>query len=237
MRIIPAIDIIEGKCVRLSEGDYTTKKVYNENPLEVAKEFEDNGIRYLHLVDLDGAKSNRIVNYPILEAIATKTNLIVDFGGGLKRDEDVKIAFDSGASQITGGSIAAKNESLFLNWVDQYGSDKIILGADCKNRMIATSGWTESSTLDVLPFIQCYEKAGIQTVICTDIAKDGMLQGPSFELYQEILTNTKVKLVASGGITSIDDLIKLNELGCEGAIIGKAIYEGYLSLNELKELC
>ena len=237
MRIIPAIDIIEGKCVRLTKGDYTTKKIYNENPLEVAKEFEANGIQYLHLVDLDGAKSNKIINYKVLEEIASKTNLKIDFGGGLKSDEDLRIAFENGASQITGGSIAVKNPAMFINWLSKYGSEKIILGADCKNRNIATHGWTETSQVDVVEFIYDYEEIGIQNVICTDVAKDGMLQGTSNELYQEILSKTAVNLIASGGIASIDDLYKVEEIGCEGVIIGKAIYEGKITLKELQQLC
>ncbi|MBE7633772.1 1-(5-phosphoribosyl)-5-[(5-phosphoribosylamino)methylideneamino]imidazole-4-carboxamide isomerase [Tenacibaculum finnmarkense genomovar ulcerans] len=237
MRIIPAIDIIEGKCVRLTKGDYATKKIYNENPVEVAKEFEDNGIEYLHLVDLDGAKSQHIVNYKILEQIASKTNLKIDFGGGLKSNDDLRIAFNSGATQITGGSIAVKNPEIFTGWLTKYGSDKIILGADCINRKIATHGWLETSEVDVVDFIKEYEKIGIKNTICTDVAKDGMLQGASVELYKEILSKSGINLIASGGVASIDDLIELKEIGCEGAILGKAIYEGYISLKELQKLC
>ncbi len=237
MRIIPAIDIIEGKCVRLSKGDYNTMKIYNENPLEVAKQFEDNGITYLHLVDLDGAKSKHIVNHKILESIASNTNLKVDFGGGLKSDKDLEIAFECGAAQITGGSIAANNSEIFLKWLQKYGSEKIILGADCNNRKIATNGWIEESELDVLDFIKSYEEKGIKYVICTDIAKDGMLQGASNELYKEILSEAKVSLIASGGVSKMDDLFQLKEIGCEGAIVGKAIYEGTISLKELQQLC
>ncbi|MCB9326645.1 MAG: 1-(5-phosphoribosyl)-5-[(5-phosphoribosylamino)methylideneamino]imidazole-4-carboxamide isomerase [Lewinellaceae bacterium] len=235
MRIIPAIDLIDGKCVRLSKGDYGTKKVYNENPLEIAKAFEDHGIEYLHLVDLDGAKSQHIVNHKILEAIALKTNLKIDFGGGLKSEEDLRIAFECGAAQVTGGSIAAKDPELFLQWLDTYGKEKIILGADSHNRKIATHGWLESSELDVVAFIKNYESKGIAYVICTDIAKDGMLQGASHELYSEILETTKVKLIASGGVTTLDELYELKEAGCEGAIIGKAIYEGHITLKELSK--
>lgn len=235
MRIIPAIDIIEGKCVRLSKGDYNTKKIYNENPLEVAKLFEDSGIEYLHLVDLDGAKSSQIVNYKILEQIASKTKLKIDFGGGLKSDADLKIAFESGANQITGGSIAVKNPDVFKNWISTFGSNKIILGADANNRKIAVSGWLEESNEEVIPFIQNYQKEGISYVICTDIAKDGMLEGPSFELYKDILSSCKnVKLIASGGTSTFDELPKLAELGCEGTIIGKAIYEGRITLKQLE---
>jgi phosphoribosylformimino-5-aminoimidazole carboxamide ribotide isomerase len=235
MRIIPAIDIIEGKCVRLSKGDYDTKKIYNENPLEVAKSFEAHGIQYLHLVDLDGAKSSQIVNYKVLEQIASKTNLKIDFGGGLKSDSDLKIAFESGANQITGGSIAIKQPEVFKAWIQQYGADKIILGADAMNEKVAISGWLEESKEEVIPFIQGYQKEGIQYVICTDISKDGMLEGPSFELYQRILEQTKdLKLISSGGISTFDELPKLAELGCEGTIIGKAIYEGRISLKQLE---
>jgi len=237
MRIIPAIDIIDGKCVRLSKGDYNTKKVYNENPLEVAKLFESNGIQYLHVVDLDGAKSQHIINYKILESICKNTNLKVDFGGGLKTNADLKIAFESGANQITGGSIAVKNPEIFNGWITQYGSDKIILGADCNNRKIATSGWIETSELDVIDFIDNYQKKGVAYVICTDIAKDGMLQGTSNELYKEILNKTDIKLIASGGVSCYNDLLLLQEIGCEGVIIGKAFYEGKLTLKEIGQLC
>jgi phosphoribosylformimino-5-aminoimidazole carboxamide ribotide isomerase len=235
MRIIPAIDIIDGKCVRLSKGDYSTKIIYNENPLEVAKSFEAHGIEYLHLVDLDGAKSSQIVNYKILEQIATQTKLKIDFGGGLKSDADLKIAFESGANQITGGSIAVKNRAIFEKWIAEYGADKIILGADANNEKVAVSGWLEESDEDLLPFIQNYQINGIQYVICTDIAKDGMLEGPSFDLYAKILTEVEgIKLIASGGISTFDELPKLVELGCEGTIIGKAIYEGRISLKQLE---
>ena len=237
MRLIPAIDIIQGQCVRLSKGDFNTKKVYNLNPLEVAKSFEDNGIKYLHLVDLDGAKSQHIVNYKILESICTKTNLKVDFGGGLKSDDDLRIAFESGAHQITGGSIAVKQPEIFNAWVQDYGSDKIILGADCKDQKIATSGWLETSALNVISFIKNYEEKGISYVICTDISKDGMLEGTSNELYEKIINETNVKLIASGGVSNIDDLVQLKALGCEGAIIGKAIYEGKITLKQLQVLC
>ena len=235
MRIIPAIDIIEGKCVRLSKGDYNTKIIYHENPLEVAKSFEAHGIEYLHLVDLDGAKSSQIINYKILEQIATQTKLKIDFGGGLKSDSDLKIAFESGANQITGGSIAVKNRELFEKWVAEYGWDKIILGADANNEKVAVSGWLEDSNEDLIPFIRGYQNKGIQYVICTDIAKDGMLEGPSFDLYAKILAKANgIKLIASGGISTFDELPRLAELGCEGTIIGKAIYEGRISLKQLE---
>ncbi len=237
MRIIPAIDIIDGKCVRLTKGDYSTKKIYNEDPLEVAKEFEANGIQYLHVVDLDGAKSKNIVNHKILESIASNTNLQIDFGGGIKTNEAVQLAFDCGAKQITGGSIAVSNPEMFGEWIAKYGPDKIILGADCNNRKIATDGWLKESELDVIDFIDAFEKKGIQHVICTDISKDGMLQGASNELYQEIMKATGIQLIASGGVSCMNDLHQLKELGCEGVILGKAIYEGSISLKELQELC
>ncbi len=243
MRIIPAIDIIDGKCVRLSKGDYNTKKIYNENPLEVAKEFEAHGIQYLHLVDLDGAKSKHIVNHRILEQIASKTNLKIDFGGGLKTNDDLRIAFDSGANQITGGSIAVKNPDIFKSWVNKFGNDKIILGADAHNEKIAVSGWLEESDQELIPFIKTYQKEGVSYVICTDISKDGMLEGPSFELYKKIINecqsepvedNVAIKLIASGGISTFEELPKLAELGCEGTIIGKGIYENRISLKQLE---
>ncbi len=235
MRIIPAIDLINGQCVRLTKGDYSTRKTYSDNPLEIAKEFEEHGIKHLHLVDLDGAKSNHVVNHRVLREIATRTSLKVDFGGGIKSDDDVRIAFENGANQITGGSIAAKQPELFLKWLNHYGSDKIILGADSHQRRIATDGWQQQLELDVVAFIEEYVRKGVQHVICTDIAKDGMLQGPSVDLYKEILRNTDVQLIASGGITSVDDLHRLKEIGCEGSIIGKAIYEGKISLKQLMQ--
>jgi phosphoribosylformimino-5-aminoimidazole carboxamide ribotide isomerase len=235
MRIIPAIDIINGQCVRLSKGDYSTKKVYNEDPLEVAKQYEDHGIQYLHLVDLDGAKASHIVNYKILEKIAAKTNLKIDFGGGLKSDEDLKIAFESGANQITGGSIAVKGPKIFEAWLRKYGSSKIILGADVKNEKIATNGWLETSELELLPFVEGYNEKGIQYVICTDISKDGMLTGPSIELYKKLIKSLPgIKLIASGGISKFEELPELQAIGCEGTIIGKAIYENKISLKQLE---
>ena len=234
MRIIPAIDIIDGKCVRLSKGDYSTQKTYNENPLEVAKAFEDHGIAYLHLVDLDGAKSKHIVNHKVLETIATKTNLKIDFGGGLKTDGDLRIAFESGAQQVTGGSIAVKQPEVFSEWISSYGAEKIILGADVKGEYIATDGWLETSDQSLFDFLTHYQARGIQYTICTDISKDGMLQGPSFDLYQKIIAETQVKLIASGGISQFDELPRLAEMGCEGTIIGKAIYENRISLKQLE---
>ena len=236
MRIIPAIDIINGQCVRLTKGDYDTKKVYNEDPLEVAKSFEDAGIEFLHVVDLDGAKASHIVNYKVLESIAGKTNLKIDFGGGLKSDNDLRIAFESGANQITGGSVAVKNPKVFETWIAKYGSDKIILGADCNNEKIAISGWQEESDLEVIQFIRDYQTKGVSYVICTDISKDGMLEGPSFDLYKRILNDVKgIKLIASGGISKFSELPQLAEMGCEGVIVGKAIYENRISLKELEQ--
>ena len=246
MRIIPAIDIIDGKCVRLTKGDYSTKKIYNENPLEVAKEFEDAGIEYLHVVDLDGAKASEIINYKVLEQIASKTNLKIDFGGGLKSNKDLEIAFNSGANQITGGSIAVKNKSIFESWIEKYGAQKIILGADfypdSSGGKIATNGWQEESSLALTPFIKGYQQKGIQYVICTDISKDGMLEGPSFDIYKELLevcysvqNENSLKLIASGGISTFNELPKLAKMGCEGVIIGKAIYENKISLKQLEQ--
>jgi phosphoribosylformimino-5-aminoimidazole carboxamide ribotide isomerase len=235
MRIIPAIDIIEGKCVRLTKGDYTTQKIYNEDPLEVAKAFESSGVTSLHLVDLDGAKAKSIVNHRVLEKLATHTGLKIDFGGGLKSDTDLKIAFDCGAHQITGGSVAVKNPEIFNQWLVEYGSDKIILGADVKGDRIAVSGWMETSEESIFPFVKKYQKEGVQYVICTDISKDGMLEGPAFTLYQYLLTACpEIKLIASGGVSDIEELPRLANLGCEGVIIGKAIYEKKISLKRLE---
>ena len=233
--IIPAINIIEGRCVRLSNGDYDSKKVYNENPVEVAKEFEANGIRRLHVVDLDGAKSHHIVNYRILEKIASQTSLIIDFGGGIKSDEDLDIAFSSGAQMITGGSIAVKEPELFSEWISKYGSDKIILGADVKDKKIAVGGWKEGTDIELMPFLDQYIKKGIKKVICTDIECDGMLQGPSTDLYKEILEEyPSLYLIASGGVSCIDDIIKLEEAKVPAVIFGKALYEGKIQLKDLK---
>lgn len=235
MKIIPAIDIIDGKCVRLSKGDYATEKVYHENPLEMAKKFEGHGIQHLHLVDLDGAKAQNIINYKTLEKIASKTNLHIDFGGGLKTNKDLQIAFDSGAEKITGGSIAVKNPDLFQEWIQRYGAEKIILGADVKAEKIAIGGWKETSDEALIPFIKSYRKRGVQSVICTDISKDGMLQGPSFGLYKKIISAIpEINLIASGGISRFEELPELEAIGCTGTIIGKAIYEGKISLQQLE---
>ena len=236
MRIIPAIDIIDGKCVRLSKGDYDTKKIYNENPVEVAKEFEDFGIQYLHLVDLDGAKAKKIINQKVIENIAKNTNLIINFGGGIRSEKDLQKAFDSGAKKVTLGSIAVVNPEMCLAWLEKFGAEKLILGADCLDRKIKTSGWLENSETDVVDFIKEYQKKGFREVVCTDISKDGMLQGPSTALYQEILENSTIELIASGGISNIEDVQKMKEIGCAGTIIGKAIYEGRISLEQLSKI-
>lgn len=234
MRIIPAIDIIDAKCVRLSKGDYNTKIIYNENPVEVAKEFEANGIQYLHLVDLDGAKSGDIKNAKVLEKIANSTSLIIDFGGGIKTDIAIETAFNSGANQITIGSIAVANQDQCIEWIEKYGTEKIILGADCLDRKIKTSGWLEGSDLDVIEFIKMYYNLGLRDVICTDISKDGMLEGASNELYKDILNQVNVNLIASGGVSKAADLVQLQEIGCSGAIVGKALYENKISFKELQ---
>ncbi|MDI3521622.1 MAG: phosphoribosylformimino-5-aminoimidazole carboxamide ribotide isomerase [Anaerophaga sp.] len=236
IELIPAIDIIGGKCVRLSKGDYETKKTYNENPLEVAQQFEDNGIRRLHLVDLDGAKQGKIINYRVLERIASRTNLIIDFGGGLKTGEDLRIAFESGAKMVTGGSIAVKNPSEFESWISKYGPEKIILGSDAKDRKIAVSGWTETSETDLFDFLTGYINKGITKTICTDISKDGMLEGPSIELYKEILKEfPELYLIASGGVSNMDDIDALEQAGVPAVIFGKAIYEGRIGMEEIKK--
>lgn len=235
IELIPAIDIIDGKCVRLSQGDYNTKKVYGECPADMAKRFEDVGIKRLHVVDLDGAKASHIVNYKALESIASKTNLIIDFGGGLKTDDDLRIAFESGASMVTGGSIAVKNPNVFEGWLKKYGGDKIILGADVKERKIAVSGWIENTDVDLFEFLKDYISKGVSKVICTDIAKDGMLKGPSIELYKDILKeHPTLHLIASGGVSSMADIEALDRAGVPAVIFGKAIYEGRIKLKELK---
>lgn len=234
IELVPAIDLIEGKCVRLTQGDYSTRKVYNEDPLEVAKQFEGNGIRRLHVVDLDGARVGHIVNYRILERLATRTSLIIDFGGGLKAEGDLEIAFESGAQKVTGGSIAVKDPERFTTWIKKFGSERIILGADAKEKKIAISGWKETTELELIPFIQSYYDKGITQVICTDIARDGMLQGPSIALYQEILDALpNLTLIASGGVSSVADIDRLQEAGIPAVIFGKALYEGRIQLKDL----
>ncbi len=235
--IIPAIDIIDGKCVRLTRGDYDCKTVYGENPLEIARRFEDVGCRRLHLVDLDGAKSHHIVNYKVLEQIAGSTQLIIDFGGGLKSDEDLHIAFESGAAMITGGSIAVKDPDTMLHWISTYGADRIILGADTRNGKISTSGWTADSDLDIIPFIESYVSKGIRQVISTDINVDGTLSGPSIDLYTRIADAIPdVHIIASGGVSSIADIEHLDQASIPAVIVGKAIYEGRISLNDISRI-
>jgi phosphoribosylformimino-5-aminoimidazole carboxamide ribotide isomerase len=235
MHIIPAIDIIDGKCVRLTQGDYQQKKVYNEDPLEVAKAFADQGVERLHLVDLDGAKAKHIVNYRVLERLASHTDLHIDFGGGLKRDEDLRIAFESGAAQVTGGTVAVKEPELFLRWLQTYGPERIILGADVKNGRVAVSGWQEESQEELMPFLERYLAAGVRYVICTEVSRDGLLQGSAVELYRDIRNRfPDLQLIASGGVTQLSEIEALAEIGCFGAIIGKAIYEGHIRLEDLK---
>ncbi len=238
IKIIPAIDIIDGNCVRLTKGDYSQKKIYNENPVEVAKEFEEIGITHLHLVDLDGAKAKKIVNWKVLESIAKETNLIIDFGGGVRSKEDLRIAFESGASKITAGSIAAKEKETVLTWLDKYG-DKIILGADTIDGKISINAWEVTTELPLIEYIREYWALGIKSTIVTDISRDGVLTGPAFDLYESIKNEIpKIELIASGGVSKIEDVDKLNKQNIEGVIIGKAIYEGRIKLEELKRfLC
>lgn len=237
MLIIPAIDIIDGKCVRLSQGDYNSIKTYNANPVEVAKQFEAAGFTHLHLVDLDGAKSKTIINQKTLEAIATATSLKIDFGGGIKSQTDIETAFNAGACQVSIGSTALQNPTLFFNWIKQFGNEKIILSADCKNKKIATHGWLNNSDINVIDFINTNVQQGIKYVTTTDIAKDGMLKGAATDLYKEILQQTTCTLIASGGVSSAEDLMELKAISCYGAIVGKAIYEGKISLTQLAALC
>jgi len=237
MEIIPAIDIIDGKCVRLTHGDYDQKKIYNEHPLEVAREFEDTGVKRLHLVDLDGAKAGAIKNWKVLETIAGKTSLVIDFGGGIKSEKDVQIVFDSGAALATVGSIAVKDEESFSNWLKKFGAKKFLLGADVRNEKITVSGWTEQTEIWVYDFIGKYLQKRLKQIFCTDVSKDGALEGPSIELYQNIVEKfPELHFIASGGVSSIDDVYKLQEVGCKGVIIGKAIYEGRIRLSELKKI-
>ena len=236
MELIPAIDLIEGKCVRLTQGDYSTRKVYNEDPLEVALQFESVGIERLHVVDLDGAKAGHIVNYNVLERLASRTRLIIDFGGGLKSDEDLRIAFDCGAQMITGGSIAVKNPERFLTWLEKYGGERVILGADAKDKKIAVSGWEEGTNLDLIPFVKDYREKGVQKIICTDIGRDGMLQGPAIDLYKEIKEEVEwLYVIASGGVSSMADIERLDESGIPAVIFGKAIYEGRIRMSEIEK--
>jgi phosphoribosylformimino-5-aminoimidazole carboxamide ribotide isomerase len=237
MRIIIAIDIIGGKCVRLTRGDFNTTRVYSEDPLEIAKQIEGSGLKYLHLVDLDGAKNKRTENIDVLEKIAGRTKLVIDYGGGLRTSDDMKRVFSAGAVQATAGSIAVKDPALFLEWLSEFGADKLILGADFAGRNVSASGWLESSEIEITDFISEYAGKGVKYVICTDIGKDGMLQGPSADIYREILSGVKVSLIASGGISSVQDITEMRNIGCEGTIVGKAFYEGKVTLKELAELC
>ncbi len=234
IELIPAIDVIDGKCVRLSQGEYDSKKIYNENPLEVAKEFEAHGLKRLHVVDLDGAASKHVVNYRTLELLAEHTSLVIDFGGGIKTDDDLRIAFNSGAQMVTVGSVAVKEPALFEKWLDKYGSERVILGADTKNGKIAVNGWKEESQTELMPFLGQYIKKGVTKVLCTDISCDGMLQGPSTALYRHIMeVYPDLYLIASGGVACTDDIRKLEEAGIPAVVFGKALYEGRISLKEL----
>ena len=237
MQIIPAIDIIEGKCVRLTKGDYSQKKIYNENPLEVAKQFEEAGLKRLHLVDLDGAKQGKVCNWKVLETIAAKTSLIIDFGGGVKTEKDVDIIFSSGSSLVTIGSMAVKDETSFIAWLQKFGADKFLLGADVKDEKIAVHGWQETTDIWIYDFIQKYIEQGMKQIFCTDVAKDGALEGPSIELYKNIIEKfPQLHFIASGGVSGINDVYELENINCKGVIIGKAIYEGKIKLSELKKI-
>lgn len=236
IQIIPAIDLIDGKCVRLTQGDYNQKKEYNSNPLEVAKSFEDAGLTRLHLVDLDGAKQKRIVNHRVLELIATHTQLHIDFGGGVQSDADLEVAFNAGARQVTGGSIAVRNRPMFESWLQKYGPERIILGADAHLQKIAVSGWQEATEVSVFDFVEDFAAKGVRYVISTDVAKDGLLQGPSFDLYQQLQNRVPdIHLIASGGVSEMNDIVRLNEMGIYGVIVGKAIYEGRITLKQLSQ--
>ncbi|MES2330267.1 MAG: 1-(5-phosphoribosyl)-5-[(5-phosphoribosylamino)methylideneamino]imidazole-4-carboxamide isomerase [Bacteroidota bacterium] len=235
MVIIPAIDIIDGKCVRLTQGDYAQKTIYNENPLEVAKEFEAAGLQRLHLVDLDGAKAGSVKNWKVLESIASNTSLVIDFGGGIKKETDLQLIFDSGAALATIGSLAVKDEMTFLQWIQKYGAEKFLLGADVKEGKIAIGGWLETTDIDIYDFIERYVSHGIKQIFCTDVSKDGKLEGPSVALYQNIIEKfPELFFIASGGVSSMHDLHELKKIGCAGAIVGKAIYENRISIDELK---
>lgn len=236
IELIPAIDIIDGKCVRLTKGDYATRKVYNEDPVAVAREFELYGFRRLHVVDLDGARSKHVMNHRVLERIAGATSLTIDFGGGIKTDKDIKVAFDCGAALVTVGSIAVSAPELFMEWLQRYGNDRMILGADAKEGFISINGWKENSTRELLPFLKEYQEAGVRHVLCTEISKDGMLQGPATELYARIMAECpRCRLIASGGVSRIDDIKALNTAGIPAVVFGKAIYEGRISLQELAD--
>ena len=235
MRIIPAIDLIDGKCVRLEKGDFGKKTVYRDDPLEVAKEFEDHGIQYLHLVDLDGAKAGQVVNFKILEQLATKTGLNIDFGGGIRCSEDVQIVLDSGGAQAVIGSLAFKQPGVFFEIIERFGEGQIVLGADARNGKIAVGGWMETMDVNLSEVVQDYHDRGVQYVLCTDIDKDGMMEGPATKLYQSLLESVPgISLIASGGIRHMDDVDEMKQIGCEGVIIGKAIYENAITLKDLE---
>ena len=235
MKIIPAIDILDGKCVRLSKGKYNTSKIYSKNPVEVALEFQDNGVENIHIVDLDGARSNKIRNFKIIEKIVRETNLDIQFGGGIKSDDQIKIAFDSGVNKVIAGSIAVKKPKKFIKWIEYFGSDKIILGVDYLKLKVHTNGWLNEENISPITLIKSFLKYNLKYVICTDIEKDGMLSGPSFTMYENILSKMKIKLISSGGIKGFDDLEKLLKIGCSGAIVGKAIYENLISMDDIKK--
>jgi phosphoribosylformimino-5-aminoimidazole carboxamide ribotide isomerase len=237
MRIIMALDILDGKCVRLTRGDYSTGKIYSENPLEIAKELENNGIRYLHIADLDGAKNKKITNYKILEEISSSTKLSIDYGGGVRSEDDIRIAFNSGAKQVSAGTIAVTLPTLFMEWLGRYGNESIILAADFRKRKIVSGAWTKTSEEDIVSYINAYCSLGVRYSICTDVERDGMMAGPATEIYNEILGSVNINLVASGGISSLKDIEAIRLAGCEGVIIGKAVYEGKIKLKELSSLC
>ncbi len=234
MEIIPAIDIIDGKCVRLTQGDYAQQKVYNAHPLEVAKEFEAAGLQRLHLVDLDGAREGKVKNWKVLEQLAGKTSLAIDFGGGIKQEQDLRIVFESGAAYATIGSLAVKEETIFVGWLKNWGPEKFLLGADVRDEKIAVAGWQETTDINIMDFIRLYTGHGIRQLFCTDISKDGKLEGPGLDLYRDILSEFPgLRFIASGGVSSMDDLEQLAAIGCSGAIVGKAIYEGRIQVKDL----
>jgi phosphoribosylformimino-5-aminoimidazole carboxamide ribotide isomerase len=235
MRIIVAIDILDGKCVRLTKGDFSTGKVYSEDPVKTALQLADNGIKYLHIVDLDGARNKKIKNLHVVENIASRTDLVIDFGGGIRSDEDIRNVLNAGAKQITAGSIAVTDSVLFMKWLEDHGPERIVLGADHRNGIISVSGWIDSSDRDVVSFLSDYQKKGVKYAICTDIERDGTLMGPSVDLYRQILSGININLIASGGISSLRDIDEVRKSGCEGVIIGKAFYEGRITLKELAE--
>lgn len=236
MIIIPAIDIVEGKCVRLAQGEFSKKTIYNNDPLEVAKGFEGFGLKRLHLVDLDGAREGRLINYKTLEKIAAKTNLIIDFGGGIKTEKDLYISFESGAAMASIGSVAVKDKKLFLTWIERFGTEKFLLGADVKNEKVCINGWQETSDIWITDFLKEYTELGIKNIFCTDVSKDGMLQGPAIELYEKIKSELEIDLIASGGVSGMNDIESLQKIGCSGVIVGKALYEGKIKVKDIQYL-